>query len=77
MSAHDSTQNRLASQQSAFKVAAIQMASGPNVAGNLNEARRLIENAVQQGAKLIVLPEFFAIMGMSEADKYVVREQQK
>jgi nitrilase len=75
MSAHDSTQNRIASQQSAFKVAAIQMASGPNVAGNLNEAHRLIENAVQQGAKLIVLPEFFAIMGMNEADKYVVREQ--
>lgn len=75
MSAHDSTQKRLASQQSAFKVAAIQMASGPNVSGNLNEARRLIENAVQQGAKLVVLPEFFAIMGMKETDKYVVREQ--
>lgn len=75
MSAHDSTQNRLASQQSAFKVAAIQMASGPNVAGNLNEARRLIENAVQQGVKLIVLPEFFAIMGMKETDKLAVKEQ--
>lgn len=75
MSVHDSTQKRLASQQSAFKVAAIQMASGPKVAGNLNEAGRLIENAVQQGAKLVVLPEFFAIMGMSEADKFIVREQ--
>jgi len=75
MSVHDATQKRLASQQSAFKVAAIQMASGPKVAGNLNEARRLIENAVQQGAKLVVLPEFFAIMGMSEADKFIVREQ--
>jgi hypothetical protein len=51
MSAHDSTQTRLAAQQSAFKVAAVQMASGPNVEGNLNEARRLIEKAAQQGAK--------------------------
>lgn len=51
------------------------MASGPNVAGNLKEAGRLIENAVQQGAKLVVLPEFFAIMGMKETDKIDVREQ--
>ncbi len=75
MSSHDSTQARLASQQSAFKVAAVQMASGPKVAGNLNEARRLIEKAALQGAKLVVLPEFFAIMGMKESDKITVREQ--
>jgi len=53
----------------------VQMASGPNVAGNLNEARRLVEKAAQQGAKLVVLPEFFAIMGMKETDKIAVREQ--
>ncbi len=70
----DSTQSRIAAQQNAFKVAAIQMASGPNVEGNLNEARRLIANAVELGAKLIVLPEFFAIMGMNELDKVKVRE---
>ena len=35
MSAGDSTQQRIAAQVNAFKVAAIQMASGPNVAGNL------------------------------------------
>lgn len=58
-----------------FKVAAIQMASGPNVAGNLSEARRLIARAAEQDAKLVVLPEFFAIMGMNEQDKIVVREQ--
>ncbi|WP_435627037.1 carbon-nitrogen hydrolase family protein [Candidatus Ferrigenium straubiae] len=62
-------------QTNAFKVAAIQMASGPNVTGNLNEARRLIANAAEQGARLVVLPEFFAIMGMSEQDKVVAREQ--
>jgi predicted amidohydrolase len=75
MSPHDFTQKRLAPQQGVFKVAAVQMASGPNVAGNLNEAGRLIEKAAQQGAKLVVLPEFFAIMGMKDLDKVAVREQ--
>jgi len=75
MSQGDSTQQRLAAQVNAFKVAAIQMASGPNVAGNLSEARRLIAKAAEQGARLVVLPEFFAIMGMNELDKIKVREQ--
>ncbi len=65
----------MAAQASAFKVAAVQMASGPRVAANLNEVGRLIEKAVQQGAKLVVLPEFFAIMGMQESDKVAVCEQ--
>jgi predicted amidohydrolase len=69
------TQQRIAAQMNAFKVAAIQMASGPNVAGNLGEARRLIAKAVEQGARLVVLPEFFAIMGMNDMDKMKVREQ--
>jgi len=75
MSVGEATQKRIAAQANAFKVAAIQMASGPNVAGNLDEAHRLIAKAVDQGARLIVLPEFFAIMGMNEMDKVAVREQ--
>jgi predicted amidohydrolase len=71
----NSTQMRIAAQAQAFKVAAVQMASGPNVAGNLNEARRLIEKAAEQGARLVVLPEYFPIMGMVETDKIAVREQ--
>ncbi|HXF17254.1 MAG TPA: nitrilase-related carbon-nitrogen hydrolase, partial [Burkholderiales bacterium] len=47
----------------AFRMAGVQMASGPNVAANLNEAGRLIEIAAKQGARLIALPEYFAIMG--------------
>ena len=35
------------------KVAAIQMASGPNVQANLAEAARLIDSAVAQGAELV------------------------
>ena len=64
------------SQSNTFKVAAIQMASGPLVSGNLKEAERLIAKAAEQGAKLVVLPEFFAIMGMSEEDKLKVKEQE-
>lgn len=56
-------------------VAAVQMASGPNVSANLGEAARLIGQAVEAGARLVVLPENFAIMGGSETDKVAVREQ--
>ena len=45
-----------------FKVAAVQMASSPNVAANLVEAKRLIKMAAEQGAKMVVLPEYFCIM---------------
>ena len=71
----NSTQQRIAAQANAFKVAAIQMASGPNVNGNLSEARRLIEKAAEQGARLVVLPEYFPIMGIRDTDKIAVREQ--
>lgn len=57
------------------KVAAIQMASGPNVKANLAEAEKLINIAVQQEAKLVVLPENFAIMGMAETDKVKIAEE--
>lgn len=56
-------------------VAAIQMASGPNVKANLEEAEKLINTAVQQDADLVVLPENFAIMGMSEVDKVTIAEK--
>jgi predicted amidohydrolase len=58
-----------------FKVAAVQMASGTNVAGNLSEAARLIERAAGMGAQLVVLPEYFPIMGLDEMDKVAVREE--
>jgi nitrilase len=56
------------------KVAAVQMASGPNVTANLYEAERLITKAAEADARLVVLPENFAIMGMQETDKVAVRE---
>ncbi|MFC1748364.1 carbon-nitrogen hydrolase family protein [Pseudomonadota bacterium] len=58
------------------RIAAVQMASGPNVNANLLEAARLIGQAVDDGAGLVALPENFAIMGMSEHDKVKVRESE-
>jgi nitrilase len=51
------------------------MASGPNVAANLSEAEKLIALATEAGARLLVLPENFALMGNSERDKLDVAEQ--
>jgi nitrilase len=61
-------------QAGTVRVAAIQMASGPSVPANLAEAERLIELAVDGGARLIVLPEFFCIMAMK--DSYVVKARE-
>jgi nitrilase len=61
-------------QVDAVRVAAIQMASGSNVSANLAEAEQLIELAVDAGARLIALPEFFSIMGLKDADVLKARE---
>jgi nitrilase len=51
------------------------MASGPNISANLMEAARLIAVAAKDhGAKLVVLPENFALVGLSEQDKVKIRE---
>jgi deaminated glutathione amidase len=55
-------------------VAAIQMASGPLLSANLLEAARHIRAAAEAGARLVVLPENFAQMGMSEQDKLKIKE---
>lgn len=51
------------------RIAAIQMVSGPRVGDNLATAGRLIEDAVAQGAQLVVLPEYFPIIGAVDADR--------
>ena len=58
------------------KLAAIQMASGTNVSANLNEVSRQITFAVDAGAKLIVLPESFAMMGMQDSDQITIAEDE-
>jgi len=62
------------STQTFYRVAAIQMASGPQVKANLEEATRLVSLAATTGARIVVLPEYFAIMGMRDTDKVEAME---
>ena len=55
-------------------VAALQMTSGAEVGANLATAARLAESAVARGARVLVLPENFAFMGLRDADKLAVAE---
>lgn len=57
-----------------MKVAAIQMASGPQVAANLSETARHIGKAAAAGARLVVLPENFAIMAKQDVDRLEAAE---
>ena len=50
-------------------LAAVQMVSGADVGANLEAAGRLIGEAAGCGARLVVLPENFALMGHREEDK--------
>ena len=55
-------------------IAAIQMTSGHEVPANLAEARRLVSEAARQGAGLVVLPENFACMAGSDAERRALVE---
>ncbi len=57
-----------------FRVAAVQMVSGGDVAENLAQAQPLIARAVGEGARLVVLPEYFGLLGARAADKLAVQE---
>ncbi len=54
--------------------AAVQMTSGPDLAANLEFAAAMVAEAANLGAKLVLLPENFAFMGMNERDKLAVME---
>ncbi|MDM8560389.1 carbon-nitrogen hydrolase family protein [Candidatus Parabeggiatoa sp. HSG14] len=60
---------------STYRIAAVQMTSSSNVTANLNEAARLISDAVNMDAKLIILPENFALMAMDSVDNVTIREK--
>jgi nitrilase len=57
------------------KVAAIQMVSTPEIGENIETARRLIAEAVQQGAKLVLLPEYWPSIGKNDREKLVQAEE--
>ena len=55
-------------------VAAVQMISAPEVAPNLVAAARLIAEAAARGARLVALPEYFPLIGPSDATRLAARE---
>ncbi|MBU3578162.1 carbon-nitrogen hydrolase family protein [Polynucleobacter sp. UK-Kesae-W10] len=58
-----------------LKIASIQMISTPSVQENLDTAGQLIQAAANDGAKVIVLPEYFCLMGLKDKDKVLAREK--
>lgn len=50
------------------------MVSGPRVADNLESAGTLVAQAADLGAELAVLPEYFPIIGATDADRVRARE---
>jgi len=57
-----------------LRVAAVQTVSGGDVDANLAQAEPLIAQAAAEGARLVVLPESFGILGARATDKLAVRE---
>ncbi len=57
-----------------MKIAAVQMISGPDVTPNLATAGRLIAEAAAAGAQLVALPEYFPLIGATDADRLAARE---
>jgi nitrilase len=57
-----------------LKIASIQMVSTPDLQENLSTASRLIAAAALDGARLVVLPEYFCLMGLKDTDKVRARE---
>ena len=57
------------------KVAAIQMTSSHVVAENLSSAGALLSEAKEAGAEIACLPENFSFIGLKDADKLDVAEQ--
>ena len=58
------------------RIAAIQMISTPVVADNIGVARRLVTQAARDGAGLVLLPEYWPILGRHENDKLAVADAQ-
>lgn len=72
--ARNATAARPASAEPTLRVAAVQMVSAANVSDNLARAEQLIGEAAAAGARLVALPEHFALLGRGERDKLSIRE---
>lgn len=56
------------------RVASVQMVSSPRVDDNVTSLRRLVAGAAADGAQLIVLPEFFPMIGATDEARLAIRE---
>lgn len=59
-----------------MKVAAVQMVSGMDVAHNLQDALDAIALGASQGCELLVLPEYFCLLGARDTDKLAIAEDE-
>jgi deaminated glutathione amidase len=57
-----------------LQMASLQMIATPNLDRNLDIAQRLIGEAARQGAQLVLLPEYFCLMGQRDSDKLGIAE---
>jgi len=60
-----------------MRVACVQMCSGLDRDENLATVEKLLVQASEQGAELVVLPETFSFMGGSETEKRAMAESQQ
>lgn len=58
-----------------YRVAAIQMVSGYDVEANLSSAEQLIQQAVDIGCQMVVLPENFAVLDSDNLRKWGEQER--
>lgn len=57
-----------------MKIAAVQMVSTPEWPANRDAAARLVAQAAAAGAQLVLLPEYFCILGRRDTDKLALAE---
>jgi len=57
-----------------IRMASVQMVSTPRVEDNLNALNRLVRGAAGDGAQLVVLPEFFPMIGATDEARLAIRE---
>lgn len=58
-----------------IKVAVVQMVSGTNVAENVEKMSALVKQAADTGARWVVLPEYWPLMGQDDRDKVGIAEK--
>jgi deaminated glutathione amidase len=73
MSSNDPVKSsKVSNDNTLLRVASIQMTTGCDFKQNLLDAKKLIQQAADRGASLVVLPEYFAIMAANEEERLLV-----